>query len=110
MPQASAVVGGLSLSAEERRDCRVMLLDAKHRVIASSDGRGELTDRFPLVTEGRTQGWYQRNGRLVAFALTPGYETYKGLGWYGVIDSAAEGADRSAAPQSDIILPQAVGF
>ena len=24
--------------------------------------------------------------RLVAFALTPGYETYRGLGWYGVIE------------------------
>ncbi len=22
---------------------------------------------------------------MVGFALTPGYETYKGLGWYGVI-------------------------
>jgi len=110
MPQAAAVVGGLSLSAEEKRDCRVMLLDAKHRVIASSDGRGELTDRFPLQTDGRTQGWYQRNGRLVAFALTPGYETYKGLGWYGVIDSAAEGADSAAAPLPETILPQAVGF
>jgi hypothetical protein len=25
-------------------------------------------------------------GRLIAFHLTPGYETYRGLGWYGVIE------------------------
>jgi hypothetical protein len=24
-------------------------------------------------------------GSLIGFALTPGYETYRGLGWYGVI-------------------------
>lgn len=26
-----------------------------------------------------------KNGQLIGFALTPGYETYKGLGWYGVL-------------------------
>ncbi len=107
-PQASAVVGGLSLSTEERRDCRVMLLDAKHRVIASSDGRGELTDRFPLKTEGRTQGWYEQDGRLVAFALTPGYETYRGLGWYGVIDSAVEASAMIRGEAQSVAT--AVGF
>jgi hypothetical protein len=25
------------------------------------------------------------NSRMVGFSLTPGYETYAGLGWYGVI-------------------------
>ena len=32
--------------------------------------------------------------RLVAFALTPGYETYKGLGWYGCIQQ--RGPDRAS--------------
>jgi hypothetical protein len=26
------------------------------------------------------------HGSVVGFALTPGYETYKGLGWYGVVE------------------------
>ncbi len=29
---------------------------------------------------------------MTAFALTPGYETYQGLGWYGVIESLTDGA------------------
>lgn len=27
-----------------------------------------------------------KGGCVVGFALTPGYETYKGLGWYGVVE------------------------
>jgi hypothetical protein len=106
-PQASAVVSGLSLSPEERRGCRVMLLDAKHRVIAASNGRGELNEVFPLRTEGRDRGFYEQDGRMIAFALTPGYETYKGLGWYGVIDCLI---DEGGLRRSEPALAQAVGF
>ncbi|HBP67019.1 MAG TPA: hypothetical protein DD717_02045, partial [Alcanivorax sp.] len=71
--------------------CRVMLLDAQHRVIADASGKGELGDHYPLNTrapDGGTleRGYYVDGDRLVAFALTPGYETYRGLGWYGVIE------------------------
>ncbi len=82
-PQASAVVTGVSLSEEERRSTRVMLLDARHRVIASSDGRGLQQETYPLDTGGLDRGHYARDGALTAFALTPGYETYKGLGCTG---------------------------
>ena len=59
-------------------------------MIASSDGVGLLTERLPLVVDKRTSGYYQdKSGTLVAFHVTPGYETYKGLGWYGVIVRAA---------------------
>jgi uncharacterized protein YerC len=91
-PQAEAVVRGVSLSEEERRATRVMLLDARHRVIASSDGKGLLQEIYPLDTDGRDRGHYAQAGGLTAFALTPGYETYQGLGWYGVIESKAEAA------------------
>lgn len=88
-PQAEAVVNGVSLSEEERSKTRVMLVDARHRVIASSDGRGVLQETYPLETDGRTRGHYSGAQSLTAFALTPGYETYQGLGWYGVIESRA---------------------
>jgi hypothetical protein len=26
----------------------------------------------------------------VAYALTPGYETYEGMGWYGVLEAKEE--------------------
>ena len=91
-PQAEAVVAGVSLSEEERRTTRVMLLDARHRVIASSDGRGVLQETYALDTGGLTRGHYANGAAVTAFALTPGYETYTGLGWYGVIESRGEGA------------------
>ncbi len=60
-------------------------------VIAASDGRGVLSERFDLRHEGRDGGFYRRDdGTVVGFALTPGYETYEGLGWYGVIEQKAE--------------------
>jgi hypothetical protein len=89
-PQAEAVVTGVSLSEEERRSTRVMLLDARHRVIAASDGKGLLQEIYPLETKGLARGHYETGDSLTAFALTPGYETYRGLGWYGVIESASE--------------------
>jgi hypothetical protein len=85
-PQARAIVGGVRLSETERARTRALLVDARHRVIASSDGRGILTEVVELATGGRTHGFYQDGrGQTVAFHATPGYETYRGLGWYGVI-------------------------
>ena len=56
----------------------------------SSDGQGILSERVPLNVNGQRCGFYQdRAGGLIAFHATPGYETYKGLGWYGVITGAA---------------------
>ncbi|CAN7252456.1 cache domain-containing protein [Phenylobacterium sp. LjRoot219] len=85
-PQAAAVVGGVGLSEEEKQHARVLLLDGEHRVIAASDGRGALNETYALKAEGRARGFYVEDDRLVAYALTPGYETYEGLGWLGVIE------------------------
>ena len=87
-PQARAIVQGVRVGAADR--ARVLLVDSSFRVIAASDGQGILTERVPLNLEGRRCGFYQdRAGGLVAFHATPGYETYKGLGWFGVITGAA---------------------
>lgn len=85
-PQACSVVDGVRLEEVEKSHSRCLLLDARHRVIAASDRRGILTDTFPLKTGGRKMGHYtDSSGQLVGFSLTPGYETYEGMGWYGVI-------------------------
>jgi Methyl-accepting chemotaxis protein (MCP) signalling domain len=85
--QARAIVQGVRVGAADK--ARVLLVDSQFRVIAASDGQGLLTERIPLSLEGRRCGFYQdRSGALVAFHATPGYETYKGLGWYGVIVAA----------------------
>ncbi|GEO99913.1 methyl-accepting chemotaxis protein [Methylobacterium haplocladii] len=89
-PQARAIVEGVRLMPSERERSRVMLLDAANRVLACSRGQGILGERYPLRTDGRAHGHYtDPQGRLVAFHDTPGYETYRGLGWRGVIEQAA---------------------
>jgi hypothetical protein len=87
-PQAQSVVRNVALTEEERRGCRVMLLNASRQVIASSDGRGLLTEHYPLDVLHPQHGFYRQDKKLVSYALTPGYETYAGLGWYGCIESA----------------------
>ncbi|VVE72080.1 chemotaxis protein [Pandoraea captiosa] len=86
-PQAEAVVKGVRLSDEEWARTRCMIVDSSFRVIASSDGQGVLSETFHLRTDGATSGFYTDPVKrtTVAFAATPGYETYKGLGWYGVV-------------------------
>jgi hypothetical protein len=86
-PQATAVVKGVGLSPEEWASCRVLLVDARQRVIAASDDTEILSGRFHFTPEAGGRGYFVENGRrLVAHALTPGYETYAGLGWYGVVE------------------------
>lgn len=90
--QSQGVVDTVRLTEEERATTRCLLVDRKHRVIAASDKRGVLSETYPLRTDGHTHGSYSDDkGHVVGFALTPGYETYKGLGWYGVIVQDAFG-------------------
>ena len=84
-PQARAIVQGIRVSAADRATTRVLLIDSSHRVIAASDGAGLLSETVSLDVRGRQCGHYRDNAGTVAFHATPGYETYRGLGWYGVI-------------------------
>lgn len=86
-PQARAVVKSVRLTEEEWTNTRCMLVDASHRVIASSGADVPLNETITLRTDGRKVGHYKPdNTSIVAFAQTPGYETYEGMGWYGVIE------------------------
>jgi hypothetical protein len=85
-PQANAVFGGVRMNDEERTRSRCLLIDAQHRIIAASDQTGVLSETFALQIGGRVDFYTDRvSGKQVGFALTPGYETYPGMGWYGVI-------------------------
>ena len=85
--QAQVVVDRVRLADEDRKSSRCMILDTHGTVIASSDRRGILTEQFDLrrKTPDKTTGFFVDRDTLVGYALTPGYETYKGLGWWGVI-------------------------
>ncbi|ESQ91925.1 hypothetical protein ABAC460_03240 [Asticcacaulis sp. AC460] len=85
-PQAASITKGVRLSDEEKARTRVLMVDAQGLVIASSDGKGLLTEHVRLHTEGKLSGHYSDpHGTMIAFHKTPGYETYAGLGWYGII-------------------------
>lgn len=86
-PQAQAIVQGVPLSEEEASLTRVMLLNASHRVIASSTGHRD-NETYPLKADADYGFYRDPAGRLVCYGLTPGYETYRGLGWYGCIEAA----------------------
>jgi hypothetical protein len=84
-PQAQAVVDGVRLSDDERARTRVLILDQTRRVIAASDGAGILSEVIPLDVSAGAIGNYSNRSGTTAYAATPGYETYKGLGWYGCL-------------------------
>jgi C4-dicarboxylate-specific signal transduction histidine kinase len=87
-PQARAIVQGVRVGDNDK--ARVLLVDSNFRVIAASDGKGLLSERVQLsMKSGRCGFYHEHSGRLVAYHATPGYETYQGLGWFGVILGAA---------------------
>lgn len=85
-PQSKSIVSDEpTLSQDEWSRTRILMLDNKLRVIASSDGQGVYTT-FDLHTKGQQKGTiYDAKGNIVAFARTIGYESYDGLGWHCAI-------------------------
>jgi hypothetical protein len=109
--QSRAVVEGVKFTDEERSRARAMLVDARQLVIAASDDQGILEETVPFNHRGKKLGQSRlADGSLLGYARTPGYETYKGMGWFGVITlgpAADEGApardeeaELAAAPAS----------
>lgn len=94
--QAAAVVNGVRLTPEEKNLTRCMLVDREGRIIASSDGKGILDEKFRIRGKAGAQKadfYTTADGTVVGFAETPGYETYPGLGWFGVIEQKASRQD-----------------
>jgi hypothetical protein len=85
-PQAAAIVQGVRLSPEEWRSAKVMIVDANHQIIAAAGNAAKHGEVYQFTPQG-PRGYYQAEDKIIAYALTPGYETYRGLGWYGVIEA-----------------------
>lgn len=84
--QADSIVQSVGLSEEEWTRSRCLLVDGNLRVIAASDARATLNERYILRSGENARGYYENADRsLVGYSVTPGYETYAGLGWHGVI-------------------------
>ncbi|MGE5514886.1 MAG: methyl-accepting chemotaxis protein [Bacteroidota bacterium] len=87
-PQSECVVKGVRLNDMEKDRTRCLLVDRNHRVLASSDGVGVLTEVVPLRDTPPMGAYVSPSGEVIGYALTPGYETYAGMGWKGVIVQA----------------------
>ncbi|WP_018043020.1 methyl-accepting chemotaxis protein [Methylobacterium sp. 88A] len=83
-PQARSIVDGVRIDPADRERTRVLLVDAQGLVLASSGRRSLLREILPFRPGERRSG-ADSAGAVTAFHRTPGYETYAGLGWYGVI-------------------------
>jgi len=106
-PQAQAVVDGVRLTDEERQRSRVMILDHERRILAASDGAGVLSDTFSLDTAGGQMGSYADDRVTIGYALTPGYETYRGMGWYGCIAQFIEAGVGAESHETSLPAPRA---
>jgi hypothetical protein len=97
--QAQTVVNGVRLSADEKDSTRCLIIDRHRRVIAASDGAGVLSESVPLPAGNQVSGSIASNeGLVTGYALTPGYETYRGLGWYGVVQQRVPARAQGAKP------------
>lgn len=95
--QAQVVVDGVRLSEAERARTRVFLVDARQRVIAASRAGEPAPRSVPAeAVAGRSGTWWDGNGTLWSHHRTPGYETYAGLGWSGVIAQHPDPAAKQA--------------
>jgi len=88
--QAVDIVRNVRLSESEKAGSRVLLFNGKGRVIATNDGTGMLTEDLSAIDgiqralkgeKGFSLETINGKKTLVAYACTPGYETYRGLGW-----------------------------
>jgi hypothetical protein len=69
---------------------RIMIADRDGLVLAASDEAGVLSEVLPLSRLSPDHGVIATDaGREYAFQRTPGFETYEGLGWFGVIERRA---------------------
>lgn len=82
---STLVANEIALNPAERSRTDVLLLDGKRRVIAST-AKALLFSNFMLDDNGRKRGSYvNREGNLVAFAKTHGYQEYDGQGFVGIV-------------------------
>jgi hypothetical protein len=84
--QAQSVVSPETAGANADKS-RVMIADRDGRVLAASNGQGVLSEILPLSRLSPDHGVMSaEDGKEYAFQRTQGFETYEGLGWFGVIE------------------------
>lgn len=84
--QARSVVAAGSAGRTSNAS-RVLITDRNGLVLAASDDQNILGEVLPLSPKSADHGiMTDGKGKEYAFQRTHGFETYEGLGWFGVID------------------------
>lgn len=81
---ADGAIAGVRLSEAERGNTECFVLAESGLIIAPSDHPGFLKEHIKFDWS-QPQGYQSDARALIAHAHTPGYETYKGLGWKAMI-------------------------
>lgn len=86
-PQAAAVLNSLRLG-EESEGMRAMLCDAKGHILAQ---RGVPADMGKITDPLQRVGWRKTDMGMIGSHITEGFETWRGKGWFGVVEQITEG-------------------
>lgn len=65
-----------------------MIIDDNNRIIASSDTQSHLGERIELQAKAAQSSGYSLLGKslIQGYSIKPGFETYPGMGWLGVVE------------------------
>lgn len=85
--QAKSIVASARLDETMRKkNTRVLLTDRRNKVIASSDGSGFMQETIEIPeNQNQHAGFFTTGNTLVAYHASEGFETYRGLGWKGLV-------------------------
>lgn len=86
-PQAETVLNGIRLSSSEKPYTSAYFVDSEGKIIAASANAEPVS--FPTFVFASPSGHQRDKDHTIAWHLTPGYETYQGLGWRAVLRQRA---------------------
>ncbi|OGH00496.1 MAG: hypothetical protein A2600_05740 [Candidatus Lambdaproteobacteria bacterium RIFOXYD1_FULL_56_27] len=81
---ANGAIEGVRLTEAEKRNTQCFVVDKNGVILAPTGIAGFLIERIEVDTS-KSQGYSLVHNQLLAQALTPGFETYRGLGWRAVV-------------------------
>lgn len=81
---ADGAISGVRLAEREKRNTQCFVVDKNGVILAPTSVPGFLVERIE-VDRTKSQGYSLDNNQLLAQALTPGFETYRGLEWRAVV-------------------------
>jgi hypothetical protein len=89
--QAEGVLRGIRLGEGRANHSRCLIIDDRGEILAEFAPSGAISGPVPDFVLSSLSGSRQEGDIITAWHLTPGFETYRGLGWRGVIQQRTTG-------------------